>query len=144
MDPQSAAALVGLLTNGGPWAVVVVVLGLVLRAWRSGDFISKAVHDAIAAVLRERYNDLLDRLKNAQEAIIEWRTAAERAAKAAEQAQERQKEVLQHLSTVRGDLQSVATQIRELRDDLRDGGAVPDRRERPPVRRPGGVPREGG
>ncbi len=130
MDPTGAAALIALLTNGGPWAVVVVVLGLVLRVWRSGEFISKAVHDTIVAATTQRYLDLLDRFNNQQEAIKLWREQADRAAKNAEQGQ------AQH-ADLRRDVEQLRRELEELRDDLRapgpagpaGGGRRPDARE---------------
>jgi hypothetical protein len=137
VDPASAAALIGLLSQGGQWAVVVVVLGLVLRVWRSGEFISKAVHDTIVASVKQRYDDLLDRLKNAQEAIIEWRKTAETAVVTAEQAQQRQKEVLSNFAelrmqadALRAALDRLRQEVAELRADMADQGLSP-RGDRP-------------
>lgn len=127
MDPASAAALVALLSQGGPWAVVVVVLGVVLRAWRGGEFISKPTHDTIVAAATQRYLDLLDRFNNQQAAIASWREQAERAAKNAEQAQ------TQHTDLLRA-VEQTRRQVEELRDDLRDHG-LPDG-HRTPNRRP--------
>lgn len=150
MDPGGAAALVALLTNGGPWAVVVVVLTLVLRVWRSGEFISKSVHDTIVAATTQRYTDLLDRFNNQQEAIKLWRENSERATKAAEAAAAQHAELLSRLA-------ALAAELGEFRDDFhgarvwRELGPPPgagDRaprdgdRERPAARRPD--PREGG
>ena len=153
VDPASAAALVALLSQGGPWAVVVVVIGLVLRAWRDGSFISKSVHDQIVVVIKERYADVVDRLKASQEAIEKWREASERAATAAAQAQERQKEVLERLDQALTDLGALKEQVDRFRTDFHDArvwrelGQDDDRprdprqRESPPWRRdspPGG------
>ena len=153
VDPASAAALVALLSQGGPWAVVVVVIGLVLRAWRDGSFISKSVHDQIVVVIKERYADVVDRLKASQEAIEKWREASERAATAAAQAQERLKEVLERLDTALIDLGALKEQMDRFRTDFHDArvwrelGQDDDRprdprqRESPPWRRdspPGG------
>jgi hypothetical protein len=111
VDPAGATALVALLTNGGPWAVVVVVLGVVLRAWRSGEFLPKPTHDTIVAAATQRYVDLLDRFNKGQEAIDKWREVAERAANAAEGAQ------LQH-----GDIivrmEALSKELEEFRDEF--------------------------
>lgn len=150
MDPASAAALIALLSQGGPWAVVVVVIGLVLRAWRDGSFISKAVHDQIVVVIKERYTDVVDRLKASQDAIEKWREASERAATAAAQAQERQKDVLARLDLALADLADLKAQAERFRADFHDArvwrelGPVDDRdprqrereRERPQRRDP--------
>jgi hypothetical protein len=112
VDPGGAAALVALLTNGGPWAVVVVVLTLVLRVWRSGEFISKSVHDTIVAATTQRYTDLLDRFNNQQEAIKLWRENSSRATAAAEAAAAQHAEVLARLA-------ALAAEVEEFRDDFR-------------------------
>jgi len=130
VDPASAAALVALLAQGGPWAVVVVVLGIVLRAWRSGEFIPKPTHDQIVAATTQRYLDLLDRFNNQQTALEKWREQADAAAKTAEAAQGHHTELLRRAEDIR-------KQLEDLKDDLREYfGAV-----RPPNRRPPG--REG-
>ena len=142
MDPGGAAALVALLTNGGPWAVVVVVLTLVLRVWRSGEFVSKAVHDQIVAATTQRYLDLLDRFNNQQEAIKLWRENSERAGKTAEGSQAQHAELLSRLEALRRELE-------EFRDDFhgarvwRELGPAdaPNDRPRQPPRHP--APREG-
>lgn len=111
MDPASAGALVSLLTSGGPWAVVVVVLGIVLRAWRSGEFISKPTHDTIVVATTQRYLDLLDRFNNQQSAIEKWREQAERVSKIAEAGQAQHAELLTRMEIVRQNLE-------ELRNDF--------------------------
>ena len=143
MDPGGAAALVALLTNGGPWAVVVVVLTLVLRVWRSGEFVSKAVHDQIVAATTQRYLDLLDRFNNQQEAIKLWRENSERGGKAAELSQAQHAELLARLAALERGLE-------EFRDDFHGArvwrelgpGDAPNDRPRQPPRRP--APAEGG
>jgi hypothetical protein len=141
VDPGGAAALVALLTNGGPWAVVVVVLSLVLKVWRSGEFVSKAVHDQIVAATTQRYTDLLARFDNQQEAIKLWRENSERAGKAAEASQTAHADILARLAALERELE-------EFRDDFHGArvwrelgpGETPSDRPRPP-RRP--APREG-
>ena len=143
MDPGGAAALVALLTNGGPWAVVVVVLSLVLKVWRSGEFVSKAVHDQIVAATTQRYTDLLARFDNQQEAIKLWRENSERAGKAAAAAQMAHADILARLEALRRELE-------EFRDDFHGArvwrelgpGDAPNDRPPPPRRRP--APNEGG
>lgn len=133
IDPASLTLIgtvLALFAEYGPWALAVIPLAFVFRFWRSGEFISKAVHDQITEATRQRYLDLLDRFNNQQEAIRLWREHAERAARAAEQAQTRQAEILAGLG-------EIAREIRELRDDLRDRGwdngpRLPDRGRRPP------------
>lgn len=129
MDPASAAALVALLSQGGPWAVVVVVLGVVLRAWRGGEFISKPTHDQIVTATTQRYLDLLDRFNNQQAAIDKWREQAERAATAAEQSQTQHGQVLAAVA-------ALGREVGELRDDLRDHG-LPGGNRSPARRGPG-------
>lgn len=101
--------------------MVVVVVGLLLRTWRSGEFVSKAVHDQIMAATTQRYLDLLDRFNSQQEAIKLWRENAERATKAAEQTQARQTELLSRLTDVLG-------QVKELREDIRERASGNPRR----------------
>jgi hypothetical protein len=144
VDPTGAAALIALLTNGGPWAVVVVVLTLVLRVWRSGEFVSKAVHDQIVAATTQRYLDLLDRFNQQQDAIKLWREQAERAARTAEATQTQHAELLSRLA-------ALARELEEFRDDFhgarvwREMGPpppdAPNDRPRPPLRP---ADREGG
>jgi hypothetical protein len=143
VDPTGAAALVALLTNGGPWAVVVVVLTLVLRVWRSGEFVSKAVHDQIVAATTQRYLDLLDRFNNQQDAIKLWRENSERAARTAELSQTQHADILARLD-------AHGRELEEFRDDFHGArvwhelgpGDAPDARPlRPPPRRP--APAEG-
>lgn len=137
------AAVLDLLVRYGPWALAVLPLAIVFRFWRSGEFISKAVHDQIVEATRQRYLDLLDRFTSQQEAIRLWREHAERAAHAAEQAQARQAEVLTGLD-------DLARDLRELRNDVREQGYGPGAPSRLPERGGGGGgrrpagPREGG
>lgn len=120
---------------------MVVVLGVVLRAWRSGEFVSKAVHDQILAATTQRYTDLLERFNNQQAAIEKWREQAERAAKTAEAAQTQHAQLLSAVV-------AVERAVEEFRDDFH-GARVwhelgpPDAPEPGPRnRRPGA--REGG
>ena len=90
---------------------MVVVLGLVLRAWRSGEFISKPVHDTIVDAVKQRYTDLLDRFENQQEAIKLWRENSERASKATEVSQVQHADLLARLAAMHSEL-------KEFRDDF--------------------------
>jgi len=143
VDPTGAAALIALLTNGGPWAVVVVVLSLVLKVWRSGEFVSKAVHDQIVAATTQRYLDLLDRFNNQQEAIKLWRENSDRAGRAAELSQTAHADILVRLEALRRELEEFRDDFHGARvwRELGPGDAPNDRPRPPPARRPG--PREG-
>lgn len=90
---------------------MVVVLTLVLRVWRSGEFVSKAVHDQIVQATTQRYLDLLDRFNNQQEAIRLWRENAERAAKAVELSQTQHADLIARLA-------ALAKELEEFRDDF--------------------------
>lgn len=120
---------------------MVVVLGVVLRAWRSGEFISKPTHDTIVTATTQRYLDLLDRFNNQQAAIEKWREQAERAARIAEQAQ------TQHAQLLAAAV-AVERAVEALRDDFhgarvwRELGPPEAPEPGPRNRRPGA--REGG
>lgn len=129
MDPATATAMVALLSQGGPWAVVVVVLGAVIRVWRSGEFLSKPIHDTIVAATTQRYLDMLERYKASQDGLLAWRENAERATKAAEEAQSQHAVLLSRVERLQHDLD-------ELRSDLRDMGVLVKPERGPPVRRP--------
>jgi hypothetical protein len=101
--------------------------GLVLRAWRSGEFLPKSTHDTIVAAATQRYLDLLDRFNHQQTALDLWRSNAERAVKAAETTQQQHAEIVARLAEVLREMEG-------LRDDLR----VADRSPRRPGAREGG------
>lgn len=142
MDPTGAAALVALLTNGGPWAVVVVVLTLVLRAWRSAEFLPKSTHDAFLKAAEQRYLDLLDRFNHQQKAIELWRENAERATRAAEESQEQHAHLLARFDDLRRDLEDFKDDFHSARVWRELGPAGPGA-EPPRPRRPGAREREG-
>lgn len=135
MDPVTISALgtiISLIVQYGPWAVAVIVIFYLGRIWKSGEFLPKGIHDQIIEATKQRYVDLLDRFNNQQEAIKLWREHAERAAKAAEQSQARQTEVMARISEMHTDLRELRDDIRDFRDGIRP--PTGDNRSRPPQR----------
>ena len=170
MDPVTVGAISGILQlieqYGFPAVGVILVFfaarGVVqiIRAWRDGLFFPKSFVDQVLALKDERLKELQDRYVASQDGIKAWRANSEAALKAAEAAQERQKQVLaqgeailQELartrqdmgglaSTIRSDVAGLRDELGQLRDDFSayQWGQAPD--PPPPLRRPPGRPRE--
>jgi hypothetical protein len=127
------AAVFTLVREFGPLGAVGVGAFFVLRAWRSGEFLPKALHDVIVEGVRQRYADMADRYAAAAAGQAAWREHAERAARAAEVSQ------TEHVA-IFARMDALQRELGELRDDLRERGAPRDgepRGDRPAPRRPG-------
>ena len=86
MDPATLtglAAVFALIQQYGPWGLAGVAVFLVLRAWRSGEFLPKSFHDTVVKIKDERYAEALDRYKASQDGLAAWRQNSEAALKTA-------------------------------------------------------------
>lgn len=155
MDPVTVGAIGGILQlfeqYGFPAVGVVLVffaargVTQILRAWRDGLFFPKSYMDQVLALKDERLKEVQDRYAASQSAVNAWRQNNEATLKIAEQAQERQKQVMDSVAnlsrelaaailTIRKDLEGVQGQLDALREERRRERDVFDQRDR--YRRP--------